>query len=115
MNSFVRSLFVAVFVITLGLPSITSPAHGQSDDQNPAKPVDCYSVRGEARYRAVGYNHVVIVVNNCKIPLNCKVWTNVDPEPKMSLSVAAGSTGETTTRIGSPANSFTASGECEAG
>ena len=103
----VRHFFFVLCALGFALP-----ASSQSDDPG-ARPTDCYSVRGEAQYRALGYNHVVIVTNRCDVNLKCKVWTDVDPKPRIAVNVKAGKTAETTTRIGSPAYSFTAYGECK--
>lgn len=107
MQAFVRCFFV---VLLASAGSLLAAAQG--DDPNAAKK-DCYEVRGEARYRALGYNHVVIVTNLCDKALSCQVWTNVDPSPRQSLQVAAKVSAEITTRLGSPAASFSAYAECK--
>ena len=107
MEMFVRSFFL--LVIALGSSQLVE---AQSDDPN-AGQKDCYDVRGEARYRALGYNHVVIVSNRCSKAIACEVWTNVDPTPRHPLQVAAGSSNEISTRLGSPASAFSAYAECK--
>jgi hypothetical protein len=87
-------------------------AAAQEHDPNAGKK-ECQEVRGEARYRALGYNHVVIVTNRCNKAISCEVWTDVDPSPRQSLEVAANSSAEITTRLGSPASSFSAYAECK--
>jgi hypothetical protein len=96
----------------LALAALTIPSWNVADASNDIK--DCYNVYGEARYGALAYKHVVIVQNRCDVSLACKVWTDVDPEPRVSLNVGPKGTGEAITRNNSPARSFKAFGECEA-
>lgn len=72
----------------------------------------CTSITPTAVYSGLGYNHVVKVENRCEKTVTCEVWTDVDPQPKHSLSVAAGAVGSVITRTGSPAQSFRADGAC---
>jgi hypothetical protein len=72
----------------------------------------CIQSRGEARYGASAYNHVVIVANACAIPADCVVSTNVNPEPQ-KVSVPAKSAIEVVTFLGSPAREFTPHVSCK--
>ena len=81
------------------------------DDADSVK--NCYAVSGEARYGALGYNHVVIVSNRCAAALQCEVWTDVDPTPRLPVSVAPKGSAEAVCRVGSPARAFKAFGECK--
>ena len=72
----------------------------------------CTSITPTSVYSGLGYNHVVKVVNSCEKTVTCEVWTDVDPDPKHTLSVAAGAEGSVVTRRGSPAQSFRAAGKC---
>ena len=72
----------------------------------------CYAIGGHASYRGLGYKHIVTVKNNCGGAINCRVWTNVDPTPKHSLTITNGGSKSVVTRIGSPASAFTAQGTC---
>jgi hypothetical protein len=103
---------VRFFFVLLLASGSSQLAAAQGDDPSAGKK-ECHEVRGEARYRALGYNHVVIVTNRCKEAISCKVWTDVDPSPRQSLEVAANSSAEITTRLGSPASSFSAYAECK--
>ena len=105
MKAFVASLFLAFFVLGAALPALGN--EGEQDIKN------CYNVYGEARYGALAYKHDVIVANRCDFALQCQVWTDVDPEPRLSLSVGPKGTGEVITRATSPARSFKAFGECK--
>jgi len=102
-----RSLLAGLALLTLVTPS-RSGADGNNDIK------DCYNVYGEARYGAFAYKHIVIVQNRCDVTLACEVWTDVDPKPRVNLSVGPQATGEAITRNNSPARSFKAFGECEA-
>lgn len=105
MKHWVRSI-LAGFVFALAVPA-SSWAADEDDVRN------CYSIHGEARYGALAYKHVVIVTNRCDIELQCQVWTDVDPEPRQSLTVGPKGTGEVIVRAVSPARSFKAYGECK--
>jgi len=105
MKHVARSIFVAFLVFATAGPA-ASPAAADDDIRN------CYSVHGEARYGALAYKHVVIVTNRCDFELQCRVWTDVDPEPKHPVTVGPKGTGEVIVRATSPARSFKAFGEC---
>jgi hypothetical protein len=74
---------------------------------------DCVTIRSEARYRALGYDHVAILHSACPSAVSCEVWTDVDPQ-RHSTRLRPGEVQEIVTRIGSPASSFEAYGQCEA-
>ena len=82
MKAIVRSLFVALFVLAMSAAEAPLSADDAAESMK-----NCYHVRGEARYGALGYNHVVIVTNRCDVTLQCEVWTDVDPSPKQSTTV----------------------------
>jgi len=100
------TLALALLALAMAVPA-TVVAEGANDIKN------CYQVRGEARYGALAYKHIVIVTNRCDITLECEVWTDVDPTPKHKLTVGPNSEGEALTRSNSPATAFTAYGECK--
>ena len=108
MKAVVTSLFAAIVVLStaLGVPS-SGQADGDGDMKN------CYSIRGEARYGALAYKHIVIVTNRCDITLQCEVWTDVDPSPRQSVTVEPQGTAEVLVRAVSPARAFKAFGECK--
>jgi hypothetical protein len=106
MNAGARNLCAALLVLAATIP-IVGQADGADDIKN------CYSVRGEARYGALAYKHVVIVTNRCELTLQCEVWTDVDPTPRHSVSVGPKSEAEVIVRAVSPARAFTAYGECK--
>jgi hypothetical protein len=104
MKAMGKVALAGLFAVTLALPML-----GQAEEDSVK---NCYGVHGEARYGAFAYKHVVIVTNRCDISLQCKVWTDVDPEPKQSVTVEPKGTGEVIVRNNSPARSFKAFGEC---
>jgi len=105
MKAVVTSLFTALVVLTTALPALGE--EGDGDMKN------CYSIRGEARYGALAYKHIVIVTNRCDITLQCEVWTDVDPSPRQSVSVEPKGSAEVLVRAVSPARAFKAFGECK--
>ncbi len=108
MNTTAKASLLALFVLALTLPSAPLAADDSADSVK-----DCYTISGEARYGALGYKHVVIVSNRCSTALQCEVWTDVDPTPRLPLSVGPNGSAETICRIGSPARAFKAFGECK--
>ena len=106
MTNALRSTLAGLALLALTVPSWTA-----ADGSRNIK--DCYNVYGEARYGAFAYKHIVIVQNRCDTTLSCKVWTDVDPQPQLSLTVGPKGTGEVIARNNSPARSFKAFGECE--
>lgn len=106
MNHVLRAMAAALLMGASMIP--TPDAMASEDDIR-----NCYGVHGEARYGALAYKHVVIVTNRCDVQLQCQVWTDVDPSPRVSLTVGPKATGEVITRATSPARSFKAYGECK--
>jgi len=71
----------------------------------------CIEVSSEARYRGVGYDHIVRIDNHCDTTAVCDVSTNVNPEP-IHVTVPSKQAAEVLTFRGSPAREFTASTQC---
>jgi hypothetical protein len=95
------------------LPLAAPSAHAQSGDTPPAAANDCATARPEARYIGYGYYHVVILKNGCSKPVTCEVWTDVDPQPRQTVTVKPGETAEVVTRRGSPAREFKPEKACK--
>lgn len=72
---------------------------------------NCVEVSKEAPYQAYGHTHIVVVRNGCDARIQCRVSTNVDPEP-VRVTVAPGETSRTATRRGSPSREFDARVTC---
>ncbi len=82
-----------------------------ADDDSPGQTPECIAYHGEARYRGLGYNHVVVIESSCREAAHCLVSTDVDPQ-QHAVDVAGGATEEVVTRRGSPARAFTPSVTC---
>lgn len=78
----------------------------------PVRIVRCVRYWGEARYRGVGYDHEVHVVNDCTRAALCEVATNVDPH-LYDVTVPPGRHVVVITRTGSPARRFAPEVACD--
>lgn len=65
----------------------------------------------EVRYRNYGYDHIVHVVNECRVKASCAVSSDVNPEP-VQVVIPAGEQVDVMTSHGSPAREFTPRVEC---
>lgn len=74
--------------------------------------VDCVAYRSEARYRGVGYDHLVTLQNECEVQVHCSVSTNVNPQP-VQATLSPGQRVTLLTFRGSPARSFVAYVTCK--
>ena len=108
-----RRLSLAALVV-LSLWSRSVALAGDKDKTPPVaqNPNDCAVVRATARYVGLGYTHAIVLKNGCQKPVECSVWTDVDPEPKTTLSLRPGEESEVVTRRGSPAREVTAFKQC---
>ncbi len=97
-----RSVAAALAISWVAAPSATLAAGTVKD---------CIQSWPEARYRALGYNHIVHVRDVCDARAECDVSTDVAPEPQRVL-VPARSEIEVTTFLGSPARVFTPRVDC---
>jgi hypothetical protein len=95
-------------MLALGALVFVLAAAGPGAPSMPA----CIHVTTDSRYVPYGYNHVVILRNGCSKPATCSVATDVAPQPQ-TVEVAAGSTVEVTTFMGSPQQGFTAKVSCK--
>jgi len=96
------SLLAAAALALLALAAHAQPKPGPG----------CIKSRGEARARALGYDHVVVIENGCDRAADCVVSTDVAPEP-ITATVEARKTVELTTFRGSPASVFTPKVSCK--
>lgn len=95
-------------IVVLSLVAAT--AFAQDLDQSaPA----CVTVEGRPFLGAYGTNHAVAVINRCERRVRCVVATDVDPEPRYTLSVPPGGTAVASTRLESPASVFTPLYHCD--
>jgi hypothetical protein len=108
------AIFVAFFATIAA--SLEEPVAGpmglRAANAQSAKPVAaCVRSWGEARYGAVGYNHLVHIADACDAPAECIVSTDVNPEPQKVL-VPPHAEIEVITFRGSPARVFVPRVEC---
>lgn len=73
---------------------------------------DCVAIRTSAPYRGLGYDHIVHIHNGCDAAVQCRITTNVNPDP-IDVTVAKGAREDVVTFRGSPARTFEASVHCE--
>jgi hypothetical protein len=76
-----------------------------------AGPAPCVRHWSEVRYRNLGYDHIVLLRNECLADALCEVSTNVNPKP-IDTKVGVGEQVEVLTMRGSPAREFTAQVKC---
>jgi hypothetical protein len=74
--------------------------------------LECVATWGEARYRNIGYDHLVHVQNHCDRDVLCDVSTDVNPEPE-HVTVVKGTEVEVLTFRGSPAREFKVIANCK--
>jgi hypothetical protein len=116
----VCTLVASVIALTLASALPSAPAGAEKPAPKPpssAKAADksaagCTDVRASVISEAFGYKHVVTLRNGCDKPVECQVWTDVDPTPRHTLRAGKGEVAEIITRIGSPASDFKAFKEC---
>ncbi|HTQ06743.1 MAG TPA: hypothetical protein VMI54_22960 [Polyangiaceae bacterium] len=89
-------------------PSVGFSVAGRADR---ATGVACIAIRAQARYGALGYDHVVALYSSCGVRALCRVSTNVNPTPA-DVEVPPGKRVEVITFRGSPARTFTPNVEC---
>ena len=85
---------------------------GNAAADSPQQVGDCASVTASARFKAIGYTHVVTLTNACQRAVSCEVWTDVDPTPHLTLQAKPGKSAEVIVRNGSPASEVHAGKVC---
>ena len=106
-RSVVRLLSVGVVSL---LAVVCAPAASLADAASDTAAA-CIRVHPEARYRGLGYNHIVHVEDVCARDAECDVSTDVNPQPA-HVSVPGKGEVEVTTFIGSPARVFVPKVDC---
>jgi hypothetical protein len=100
---------VLPLLLALGLTVALTPVAPPASAPTPAD--KCVKYWGEARYAALGYNHLVHVANACAVAADCVVSTDVNPEPQ-SVTVGGRSEVIVSTFLGSPARTFAPRVKC---
>ena len=105
-------LFATVLLFAPGAVALNEGALGvlQPHAAIPA----CVHVRAEARRAARGYDHWVLIHNDCDVPAACDVSTDQNPET-MTLAVQARSASSVVTSSESPEKKFTPYVTCQLG
>jgi hypothetical protein len=101
-----------IALFALGIAALGSAPAVQADEPPTRDVTTCAKVTAHARPEAYGYTHVVELRNDCARPVTCEVWTDVDPEPKSTLTAMPGETDSVVTRRGSPASEVNAQSRC---
>jgi hypothetical protein len=107
-----RGLLVCRRLLLLLLAACVSFAATAAAD-TPQQVGDCASVTATARFKAMGYTHIVTLTNGCERAVSCEVWTDVDPTPHYTLSAKPGKSAEVIVRNGSPAREVHAGKVCQ--
>lgn len=81
-------------------------------EASPRADAACVRVRPEARYRNLGYDHIVHLDSGCDRDAFCDVSTDVNPAVQRVVAPARRSV-EVVTFIGSPARVFSPKVSCE--
>ena len=69
-------------VVAMSLGAALSVTHAAASAEPLADTAAaCIRVRAEARYRALGYNHIVHIADICASAAECDVSTDVNPQP----------------------------------
>ncbi len=80
-------------------------------DEPPQENPSCLAFTAEARYRGIGYEHLVHIANACEKAANCRVTTDVNPSV-MEARVEKRTVLTVITYRGSPASTFVANVQC---
>lgn len=104
--------FVAFASVTLALGRASPGAQDATEDAGDAGTQACVEVRGEVRYGALAYDHIVHLKNVCDVAFLCTVKTDVNPQP-IVVTVPARQEVEVLTFRGSPARVFVPYVTCE--
>ena len=85
-------------------------AFGQGGTAQGERP-DCVIADGHAQYTGYGYRHYVTVANHCAFAVDCRVFTDVNPDLQR-VHVAAAASTDVATFLSSPASTFVAHVDC---
>ena len=90
----------------LTLATLSASSHAAE-----APPRGCVTVQADAIHDGLGYQHYAEATNGCSKPVQCRLWTNVDPAPQV-MSLAPGERDDVVFRRGSPAYEFRTFAQC---
>lgn len=89
-------------------PKKEQPDRPKSNDENDS---NCITWNTEARYRGLGYDHIVKLHSECEKMGHCQVSTNVNPKVQ-KVDVPPKKDVDVVTFVGSPSREFSAKVEC---
>jgi hypothetical protein len=101
-------------LLVLALVAAAIGDHSEPGASPTASVAECVQYWPEARFAALGYNHMVHVRDMCDVPAGCSVTTDVNPQPH-PVTVPPRSEIEVMTFRGSPARVFTPKVDCRMG
>lgn len=93
---------------TSAAPEATAELPARELAENPP----CVRFVAEARYRGIGYEHLVHIANGCPRLAACVITTDVNPDA-IEARIDAESTATVLTYRGSPASTFVANVSCQ--
>ncbi len=93
---------------TRATPEASTELRAQKLAENPP----CVRFVAEARYRGIGYEHLVHIANGCPRLALCVITTDVNPDA-IEARIDAESTATVLTYRGSPASTFVANVRCQ--
>lgn len=100
--------------VTAVVVAMSALAAGTAIGQ-PSAPVgdrpDCVSARGQVVNTGYGFNHSVHVTNACAFAVDCRVFTDVNPQVN-NVHLAPGASTDVATFLGSPASTFIPHVDC---
>ncbi len=106
-----RNIIQALTIVIVTATALTVALCAEATDAGSSSMPACVQVTTDSRWIPYGYNHVVILKNGCSRPAACSVATDVNPE-RQNVDVAANTSVEVTTFMGSPSSTFTARVSC---
>ena len=112
-SAYLEIMFTPLHMVVLLLLLLSTPLLvRRALAQRAADTESCVVVGDEARYRGLGYDHIVYVRNVCDHALVCEVRTDVGPDVEQ-VQVAPAAVVTVTTFRGSPAATFQPAVTCE--
>lgn len=93
--------------IVLAVTLCAWPTRADAPSEHP----DCIEVHGRAQFSGYAYNHIVHIHNGCGVVASCRVFTNVNPDPR-TVRVPVDASMDLVTFQGSPASVFEAHAAC---
>src|SRR5690606_6970755 len=101
-----------LLVLLAPAPAVSQNGPDAGPDAGASPLPACIAVTTEARYGAVGYDHIVSLHNGCDRKAACVVTTDVNPIA-ITVELAPGAREDVVTFRGSPARVFTAKVSCQ--